>query len=76
MKVRHLKETFEFEEGIELIRESSVKKTCECICFAKSTEGFVPSTVITLNISFYVWLYSPFIGPWPLFQFLEPIHSR
>jgi hypothetical protein len=24
----------------------------------------------------YLWLYSPFIGPWPIFQFLNPIHSR
>jgi hypothetical protein len=21
-------------------------------------------------------LYSPFVGPWPFFQFLDPIHSR
>jgi hypothetical protein len=26
--------------------------------------------------SIYLWLYSPFVGPWPLFQFLNPIHSR
>jgi hypothetical protein len=24
----------------------------------------------------YLWLYSPFVGPWTLFQFLNPIHSR
>jgi hypothetical protein len=27
-------------------------------------------------ISIYLWLYSPFVGPPPLFQFLNPIHSR
>jgi hypothetical protein len=25
---------------------------------------------------FYLWLYSPFLGPWPLFQFLDPIHNQ
>jgi hypothetical protein len=24
----------------------------------------------------HLWPYSPFVGPWPLFQFLNPIHSR
>jgi hypothetical protein len=24
----------------------------------------------------YLWLYYPFVGPWPLFQFLNPIHCR
>jgi hypothetical protein len=23
-----------------------------------------------------VWFYNPFVGPWPLFQFLNPTHSR
>jgi hypothetical protein len=27
-------------------------------------------------LSIYLWLYSPFVGLWPLFQFLIPIHSR
>jgi hypothetical protein len=27
-------------------------------------------------LSIYVWLYSPFVGTWPLFHFLNPIHSR
>jgi hypothetical protein len=26
--------------------------------------------------SIYLWLYSPFVGPWPLFQFLNLVHSR
>jgi hypothetical protein len=28
-----------------------------------------------IYLSIYLWLYSPFVGPWPLFQFLNPIHS-
>jgi hypothetical protein len=32
---------------------------------------FIPD----LSTSIYViWLYSPFVGPWALFQFLNPIH--
>jgi hypothetical protein len=25
---------------------------------------------------YYYWVYSPFVGPWPIFQFLSPMHSR
>jgi hypothetical protein len=28
------------------------------------------------EIYIYLWPYSPFDGPWPLFQFLNHIHSR
>jgi hypothetical protein len=27
-------------------------------------------------LSIYISLYSPFVGPWPLFQCLNPINSR
>jgi hypothetical protein len=27
-------------------------------------------------LSIYLWLCSPFVAPWPHFQFLNPIHSR
>jgi hypothetical protein len=30
----------------------------------------------SIYLSIYLWLCSPFVGPWPLFQFLNPIHSR
>jgi hypothetical protein len=26
--------------------------------------------------SIYLWLCSPFVAPWPPFQFLNPMHSR
>ena len=29
-----------------------------------------------IYLSIYPWLYSPFVGPWPLFQFLIPVNSR
>jgi hypothetical protein len=29
-----------------------------------------------ISVLIYLWLYSPFVGTWPLFQFLNPIHSR
>jgi hypothetical protein len=33
-------------------------------------------TPIHSFIYIHVWLCSHFVGPWPLFQFLDPIHSR
>jgi hypothetical protein len=27
--------------------------------------------VLESGISIYLWLYNPFVGPWPLFQFLD-----
>jgi hypothetical protein len=40
--------------------------------------GFLNSwnSSIYLSLSLSLWLYSPFVGHWPLFQFLNPIHSR
>jgi hypothetical protein len=34
------------------------------------------TVVVVLVMIIYLWLYSPFVGPWPLIQFLNPIHSR
>jgi hypothetical protein len=31
---------------------------------------------IMLIISIYLWHYSPSVGPWPLFQFLNPRHRQ
>jgi hypothetical protein len=33
-------------------------------------------TTMSVCLSIYLWLYSPFVGPWSLFQFLNPTHSR
>jgi hypothetical protein len=30
---------------------------------------------LSIHPSIYLWLYSPFVGPWPLFQFLNPIQD-
>jgi hypothetical protein len=29
-----------------------------------------------LHLYISLWLYSPFVGPWPFYQFLNCIHSR
>jgi hypothetical protein len=34
------------------------------------------SSAFKPHLFIYLWLYSPFVGPWPLYQFLNPIHSR
>jgi hypothetical protein len=31
---------------------------------------------LSIYLSICLWLYSPFVGPWPLFQFLNPITNR
>jgi hypothetical protein len=30
-----------------------------------------PSIHLSICLSIYLWLYDPFVGPWPLFQFLN-----
>jgi hypothetical protein len=36
-----------------------------------------PSSIyLSICLSLYLWPYSPFVGPQPLFQLLNPIHSR
>jgi hypothetical protein len=35
------------------------------------TEFFIIIIIITI-----IMALQPFVGPWPLFQFLDPIHSR
>jgi hypothetical protein len=37
---------------------------------------FHNSIRIIEGLSMYLWLYSPFVGSWPLFQILNLIHSR
>jgi hypothetical protein len=32
--------------------------------------------VLNRLLAIDLWLYSPFVGPWSHFQFLNPIHSR
>jgi hypothetical protein len=34
------------------------------------------SIYLSVCLSLSLWLYSPLVGPWPLFQFLNSIHSR
>jgi hypothetical protein len=31
---------------------------------------------VNIKILFIITTLQPFAGPWPLFQFLDPIHSR
>jgi hypothetical protein len=31
-----------------------------------------PSVCLSIRLSVCLWLYSPFVGPWPLFWFLNP----
>jgi hypothetical protein len=40
--------------------------------------GYSWTTIRTVSNSIFIflWLYSPFVEPWRLFQFLNPIHSR
>jgi hypothetical protein len=35
-----------------------------------------PSVHRSIYLSIYLWFYNPFVGPWLLFQFLNPIDSR
>jgi hypothetical protein len=35
-----------------------------------------PLTYLPTYLSIYLWYYGPLAGPWPLFQFLNPIHCR
>jgi hypothetical protein len=42
------------------------------VCFSLA---FGRSWLRSLDIIFIMAL-QPFVGPWPLFQFLDPIHSR
>jgi hypothetical protein len=32
--------------------------------------------IIIIIIIIIIMAVQPFVGPWPLFQFLDPIHSR
>jgi hypothetical protein len=34
------------------------------------------STYLSICLFFNLWLYRPFVGPWSLFQFLNPAYSR
>jgi hypothetical protein len=33
-------------------------------------------TTLPFTFTFIIMALQPFAGPWPLFQFLDPIHSR
>jgi hypothetical protein len=33
------------------------------------------SIYLFIHLSVYLWFCSPFVGPWPLFQILNPIHN-
>jgi hypothetical protein len=65
-----------FQISFFLIRKSPV------IFSSRRPISSLKSSVVFLNPSkqmlesIHLWLYSPFVGSWPLFQFLEPIHSR
>jgi hypothetical protein len=37
---------------------------------------FWNNIIIIIIIIIIIVVPQPFVGPWPLFQFLEPIHSR
>jgi hypothetical protein len=37
---------------------------------------FSYSLYSSIHPSIHQWLYGPFVGPWPFFQFCNPIHSR
>jgi hypothetical protein len=41
-----------------------------------STAGLHGMTSVIFVLSVCVWLYSPFVGLWPLSQFLDLLHSR
>jgi hypothetical protein len=40
------------------------------------TNTTVVVNIIIIIIIIIIIALQPFIGPWPLFQFLDPIHSR
>jgi hypothetical protein len=44
------------------------------VCYITQNEPSLPALAFHF-ISISLWLYSPY-GPWRLFQFLNPIHSR
>jgi hypothetical protein len=31
---------------------------------------------LLIKLTIYLRLYSPFVGPWPIYQFLNPTYSR
>jgi hypothetical protein len=51
--------------------------TCTTSIRVGEFTNYLPSPVIVdIFGTICLWLYSPFVGPWPLFQFLNPIPSR
>jgi hypothetical protein len=53
---------------------------CECSVdtgeyYSVAVNGHCVILHVQFYLSVYLQLYSPFVGPWPLFQFLNPIHS-
>jgi hypothetical protein len=38
-------------------------------------QSFVMLKHVILVVTIYLCLYSPFVGPWPHFQFLNPMHN-
>jgi heme A synthase len=41
-----------------------------------SKESYVMFIIIIIIIIIIIMALQPFVGPWPLFQFLHPIHGR
>jgi hypothetical protein len=37
--------------------------------------SLIKQTAFPRTSDIYLWLYALYVGPWPLFQFLNPIHS-
>jgi hypothetical protein len=42
----------------------------------KTHDGIFNNKRIIIVVVIIIMALQPFIGPWPLFQFLDPIHSR
>jgi hypothetical protein len=47
-----------------------------CPSVRTSVRPSIRPSIPSIHPSIHLWLYSPFVGLWPLFQFLNPTHRR
>jgi hypothetical protein len=52
-------------------------QNCEVrLTLAPMANAVTMVTIESIVIIIIIMALQPFLGPWPLFQFLDPIHSR
>jgi hypothetical protein len=62
-------------------RNARIKNTGTIVIYKEKRLPYVYvygffNDIFCIYLCICLWLYSPFVGPLPLFQFLNPIHSR